>query len=90
MAGAVPISPELALVDPLLRADGVRALPRIEPFAFLAAGRPLLVVAPAVRHPPFVVAASVYLLASAVRFCVGSLAIVVAIIAATAVLAQIG
>ena len=29
------MSPELALVDPVLRADAVRSLPRLEPFDFL-------------------------------------------------------
>src|SRR2546423_1574945 len=55
------ISPELALVDPLLRTDALAALPHVEPFDFLRFREP----APAAVHtrrPPLALAAVVFTL----------------------------
>ena len=64
------VSPELALVDPILRADALAALPRVEPFAFLELRdlAPLARPAPqAQRQPPLLVAATAYLISSLAR-----------------------
>jgi hypothetical protein len=61
---ASTISPELALVDPILRNDALAALPYVEPFDFLRF--PDHPVAPA-RTPPLVVAVAVYAASSAAR-----------------------
>jgi hypothetical protein len=60
------ISPELALVDPVLRANAVTALPHVEPYAFLRfpAPRPAPRSIVTRRRPPVLVAASVYFLAT--------------------------
>ena len=61
---ASTVSPELALVDPILRTDALAALPHVEPFEFLRfADDP---VAPA-RKPPLAVAAAVYTVSAAAR-----------------------
>ena len=60
------ISPELALVDPLLRTDALAALPHVEPFDFLRFREP----APAAVHtrrPPLALAAVVYTASAAAR-----------------------
>ena len=64
---ASTISPELALVDPILRTDALAALPHVEPFDFLRF--PASPVARA-RKPPLVVAAVVYTVTSAARVAV--------------------
>jgi hypothetical protein len=61
---ASTISPELALVDPILRTDALAALPHVEPFEFLRFPDDL--VAPA-RRPPLAVAAAAYAVSSAAR-----------------------
>ena len=53
------ISPELALVDPLLRTDALRTLPHVEPFDFLRFPDPLTPLARSWR-PPLALAAAVY------------------------------
>jgi hypothetical protein len=64
---ASTVSPELALVDPILRTDALAALPHVEPFDFLRfAPDP---VAPP-RQPPLVVAAAAYAVSSAARVAV--------------------
>ena len=61
------ISPELALVDPELRARGLDDLARIEasrvwaPFAPVRLVKPEIRPQPPRRRPPFLLAASVYL-----------------------------
>jgi hypothetical protein len=64
---ASTVSPELALVDPILRTDALAVLPPVEPFDFLRF--PADPVAPP-RKPPLVVAATVYALSSAARVAV--------------------
>jgi hypothetical protein len=68
MAASV-ISPELALIDPILRTDALGALPHVEPFDFLRFPEP---VAPRTRsgHPPLVLAAAVYAASAAARVAV--------------------
>jgi hypothetical protein len=64
---ASTISPELALVDPILRTDALAALPHVEPFDFLRfRAEP---VAPE-RTPPLAVAAAAYAVSSAARVAV--------------------
>jgi hypothetical protein len=62
------LSPELALVDPELRARAVAGLPRVQPYAFLEL-RPLPVVEePPLRAPTFSIsAAGAYLLLAIAR-----------------------
>ena len=62
------ISPELALVDPILRTDALGALPHIEPFDFLRFPDP----PPRARswHPPLALAAAVYAASSLARVAV--------------------
>lgn len=63
------ISPELALVDPILRTDALGVLPHVEPFDFLRfRERP----APPDRswHPPLALAAAVYAASAAARVAV--------------------
>jgi hypothetical protein len=59
------ISPELALVDPLLRTDALAALPHVEPFDFLRFPEPV----PSVRsrRPPLALAAAAYTATAAAR-----------------------
>jgi hypothetical protein len=64
---ASTISPELALVDPILRQDALAALPYVEPFDFLRF--PADSVAPTYR-PPLAVAAAAYAVSSAARVAV--------------------
>jgi hypothetical protein len=64
---ASTISPELALVDPILRTDALAALPHVEPFDFLRF--PDDPVAPP-RRPPLAVAAAVYTVSAAARVAV--------------------
>lgn len=64
------LSPELALVDPILRADALADLPALEPFAFLhfrPRGEAAEPAAAPARRPPLAVAAVVYLIAAAAR-----------------------
>lgn len=65
------LSPELALVDPILRADALADLPALEPFAFLRfaprSDPAATAAAAATRRPPLAVAAVVYLIAVAAR-----------------------
>lgn len=64
------LSPELVLVDPLLRADALADLPALEPFAFLRFAprdEPAEPAAATARRPPLAVAAVVYLIAAAAR-----------------------
>lgn len=64
------LSPELALVDPILRADALADLPALEPFAFLRftpRSEPAAPAAPTAQKPPLAVAAAVYLIAAAAR-----------------------
>lgn len=61
---ASTVSPELALVDPILRTDALAALPHVEPFGFLRF--PDDPVTPA-RKPPLAVAAAVYTVSAAAR-----------------------
>jgi hypothetical protein len=67
--GVSLVSPELALVDPILRADALAALPRVEPFAFLALRDtpPPAKAVVAKPHPPLLVAAGAYLVSSLAR-----------------------
>ena len=61
------VSPELALVDPTLRADAIAALPHVEPYSFLRFPKPRPAPRPIVarrRRPPVLVAASVYFVAA--------------------------
>jgi hypothetical protein len=63
------ISPELALVDPILRTDALGVLPHVEPYAFLRFPKP--VAAPAGSwHPPLALAAAVYAASAAARVAV--------------------
>jgi hypothetical protein len=64
---ASTVSPELALVDPILRTDALAALPHVEPFDFLHFA-PETVAPP--RQPPLVVAATAYAVSSAARVAV--------------------
>jgi hypothetical protein len=64
---ASTISPELALVDPILRTDALAALPHVEPFDFLRFRDDPVAAA---RKPPLVVAAVVYTVTSAARVAV--------------------
>jgi hypothetical protein len=64
------LSPELALVDPILRADAIADLPPLEPDAFLHfTRREPIAAAPerSPRRPPLAVAAIVYLIAATAR-----------------------
>ena len=63
------ISPELALVDPLLRTDALAALPHVEPFDFLRFREPAL-AAVHTRRPPLALAAVVYTASAAARVAV--------------------
>jgi len=60
------ISPELALVDPVLRTDALRALPHVEPFDFLCFPEPRPPYAHS-RRPPLALAAAVYAASSLAR-----------------------
>jgi hypothetical protein len=64
---ASTISPELALVDPILRTDALAALPHVEPFDFLRF--PPDPVAPT-HNPPLALAAAAYAVSSAARVAV--------------------
>ena len=105
MDGAVPISPELALVDPTLRVDAVRALPWLEPDSFLPRPLPRHVVepiepvagplrasapAPPRRRAPILVAAVAYVAFAAFRFCVSAAVLVAAVALAAALIAAVG
>jgi hypothetical protein len=63
------ISPELALVDPILRNDALAALPLVEAYEFLRFPEP---VAPPARswRPPLVIAAAVYAASTLARVAV--------------------
>jgi hypothetical protein len=63
------ISPELALVDPDLRADAVAALDPVEPYDFLRFPEPppAPVRVGKRRHPPVLLAATVYLTAALIK-----------------------
>ena len=63
------ISPELALVDPILRTDALGALPHVEPFEFLRFRDPQPAPVRS-RQPPLAVAAVVYTAAAAARVAV--------------------
>ena len=96
------ISPELALVDPTLRADAVAGLSPIEPFEFLRFDRrPSAIVdfgflaeheeiEPARRRQRLLVAATVYAASSLVRVVVMDGLFVLGLAAAIAVLNTIG
>ncbi len=81
------MSPELALVDPELRADGIARLPPIYVNAFLEA-RPV-VVAPR-RGSPRGAAAASYLLLAIVRTLVFEAAVFAAVFAAVLIASLIG
>jgi hypothetical protein len=68
------VSPELALVDPELRAELLAALPPIEPYSFLQirdvpspAPVPIATKRARRRRPPLVLAAAAYFVSSAAR-----------------------
>jgi hypothetical protein len=61
------VSPELALVDPILRADALAALPQVRPFAFLDLRDPPAPRPAAKAHPPVLVAAAAYFVSSLAR-----------------------
>jgi hypothetical protein len=67
------VSPELALVDPELRAELLASLPPIEPYSFLQirdvpSPAPVPIAAKrARRRPPLVLAAAAYFVSSAAR-----------------------
>jgi hypothetical protein len=62
------VSPELVLVDPILRADALAALPHVEPFAFLVLRDLPTPARPVERaQPPLLVAAAAYLVSSLAR-----------------------
>jgi hypothetical protein len=63
------ISPELALVDPLLRTDALGALPHVEPFDFLRFREPPPATVQT-RRPPLALAAVVYTASAAARVAV--------------------
>jgi hypothetical protein len=63
------ISPELALVDPVLRTDALAALPHVEPFDFLRFREPLPATV-RTRRPPVALAAVVYTASAAARVAV--------------------
>jgi hypothetical protein len=96
------VSPELALVDPTLRAAAVAELPPVEPFEFLRFDRrPAAIVdfgflaeheevEPAQWRPPLLVAASVYAASSLARVVVLDGLFVLGLAAAVAVLNTIG
>jgi hypothetical protein len=96
--GSVPISPELALVDPQLRTEAIRAMPYLEPFGFLVVPAAVEAIGPlppgsvaAGARPPLrlVLAALVYLLGAAARFTVSGFVLVIVIAALVAILAFI-
>jgi hypothetical protein len=84
--GVSIVSPELALVDPILRADALAALPRVEPFAFLALRDtpPPAKAVVAKPHPPLLVAAGAYLVSSVARVVVMDALFVLGLAAAVA------
>ena len=86
------VSPELALVDPQLRADALAALPLIEEDAFLQFRRlpELTRRAPAQRTPPLALAATVYLLATAARVMVMDALFVLGLVAAVVGIQLVG
>ena len=96
------VSPELALVDPTLRAEAVAALPEVEPFDFLHFDRRPVALAdfgflaeheevePAQWQPPLLVAASVYAASALARVVVMDGLFVLALAAAVVVLNAIG
>jgi hypothetical protein len=88
--GGVPISPELALIDPLLRADAIRAMPFLEPFEFLRFPQTPVLTTGVRTGPPLLVAALVYLLASAARFAVSGVLTVAGVALVAAILYAIG
>jgi hypothetical protein len=84
MADHEQISPELALVDPALRARGLETLARVEASRVWAPYAPVRLVRPVVppprRRPPFLVAASVYLGFTVFQVVIWGLALVSALV----------
>lgn len=85
------VSPELALVDPDLRALAIAALPTVRPFAFLEHPPPVFVDAPVVpvivsHSTPRFQAAAVYLVVALARTLVVNAAVMVGIAALVLVL----
>ncbi|MFZ1878705.1 MAG: hypothetical protein WAU41_00950 [Gaiellaceae bacterium] len=76
------VSPELALVDPVLRESAIARLPPLQAFDFLkvrSAAREPAVAAPAERRPPLLLAGAIYTLATLGRVLVMDLLVVLAI-----------
>jgi hypothetical protein len=68
------VSPELALVDPELRARALSVLPRVSPYAFLE--RPDVEIVPLVPAPAFrPSAAAAYVLVALARTCAVNVAV---------------
>jgi hypothetical protein len=97
------ISPELALVDPSLRAEAVAGLPPLEPFDFLRFSRRPPALADfgfladhedsdqgSTWRPPLLLAASVYAVSSLARVVVMDGLFVLALAAAVVLLNAIG
>jgi hypothetical protein len=94
------VSPELAMVDPILRSDAIADLPRVEEFDFLRFGGPRRPVElddfgfladhedidDAGWRPPLVIAASLYAISAAARVAVMDGLFVAGLAAAIAVL----
>ena len=89
MGGGLPISPELALIDPALREEAVRALPALEAFDFLRRRAPSAPPPVTLERPalPLPVAALVYLVVTALRFAATSLLLLTGVVVVTLVLA---
>jgi hypothetical protein len=82
------ISPELALVDPDLRAYALAALPSVRPFAFLEL-RPVSIPEPRAVAPAFHVSAALAYLALAIWRTVAFDAVVFAGVAAVVLIASV-
>jgi len=92
------VSPELALIDPVLRSDAIAALPPLEPFDFLRFDRRPRALAdfdflsdyadvgPPPWRPPLLVAASIYAVSSLARVVVMDGLFVLALAAAVVAL----
>jgi hypothetical protein len=79
------ISPELALVDPILRTDALAALPPLQADDFLVfRGLPLPMPAVAHSQPPLLVAAAAYLVSTIARVVVMDALFVLVLAAAVA------
>lgn len=79
---AGPISPELALVCPTLRAAAIARLPEIDPNALFTVMRAAPVPPAAAGQPPsMLVALSVYFLVSLAKTLVAGVAVAVAVVA---------